>query len=184
MKRSSEREKMRARTRKITLCGVLTALGVAIMYLGSFIDVLDLTVAVIASMFCIVAVIEAGGAWPLGIYGGTAVLSLILLPNKSPAIVYLLFAGYYPLVKEKLEGRIKLKALLYALKLVIFNIAFAATAAALVFLLSMPVEGGILAVFTFVLGNVTFVLYDLALTRLITVYVRVLRPRLTFLNKK
>ena len=154
------------------------------MYLGSFIDVLDLSVAVIASLFCIVAVIEAGRSWGYAVYGGTAILSMILLPNRSPAAVYLLFAGYYPILKERLEGRIRKKALLYAVKIAIFNVAFAAIAAVLVLVFSVPTESGLMAAALFVLGNFTFLVYDVALTRLITAYIRLLRPRLTFLNRK
>ena len=184
MKRNSERRSARIKTGRLTLCGMLTALGVAVMYLGSFLDVLDLTVPVIASLFCVVAVIEMGGAVPIAVYAATAILSAVLLPNKAPAAVYLLFAGYYPIIKEKLEGKIKNKVLRFALKMAIFNVAFAAIAAVSVFVLSIPAERGIMAVALFVLGNVTFVLYDIALTRLITTYIRVIRPRFTFLNKR
>jgi len=184
MKRRREREESRERTRKLTLCGILVSLGVAVMYLGSFIDVLDLSVAVIASLFCIVAVIEAGGGWKISVFLATAILSLILLPNKSPATVYALFTGYYPIIKEVLEGRVKGRILQYTIKLAIFNVAFAAIAAVMLLLFRLPVESGILVLTTFLLGNVTFVVYDIALTRLITVYIRVLRPRLTFLKRK
>ena len=52
------------------------------------------------------------------------------------------------------------------------------------FLLSLPFEGPLIFWATVALGNVTFVIYDIALTRLITVYLRMIRPRLSFLNKK
>ena len=184
MRRSEERAARKKRTRTVTLCGVLIALGVAVMYLGSFIEVLDLTVAVVASLFCIAAVIEVGGRWPFAIYAATAILSSLLLPNKFPAAVYLLFAGYYPMVKEKLEGRMRSRVICYAIKLLIFNVAFAAILAVSFFLLSLPFEGPLIFWATVALGNVTFVIYDIALTRLITVYLRMIRPRLTFLNKK
>ena len=67
----------------MTLCAVLSALGVVLLYLGSFIEVLDLSVALLASLAIVVLVIERGGAYPMMTYGVTALLSLLLLPNKN-----------------------------------------------------------------------------------------------------
>ena len=66
----------------MALCAVLSALGVVLLYLGSFIEVLDLSVALLASLAIVVLVIERGGAYPMMTYGVTALLSLLLLPNK------------------------------------------------------------------------------------------------------
>ena len=172
------------RTFRVALGGIFSALGVAIMYVGSFIEVLDLTVAVMASLFCIVTVIETGKRWAWSVYAVTAVLATLLLPNKFPALVYLLFAGYYPMLKEILEGKIKKKAILLTVKVIIFNLAFAAIIAVSVFVLRLPTETGFMLVALILLGNLTFVLYDIALTRLISFYIVKLRPRLSFLNRK
>ena len=183
MKGREKRRTDRSRSSRVALGGVLAGLGVAVMYLGSFIEVLDLTVAVLASLFCIVAVIEVNRKWAFGIYAATALLSILLLPNKFPALTYLLFAGFYPIVKEMLEGGIKSRAAVYALKMLIFNLSFAAIIVATVFVLRLPFYSGWMLWALIALGNLTFVVYDIALTRLITVYVVTIRPRLTFLKK-
>lgn len=46
------------RTRKLAVSAMLSALGVVILYLGSVINVLDLTMVAIASLFVFFAVIE------------------------------------------------------------------------------------------------------------------------------
>ena len=183
MRGSEKRRADKARSSRVALGGVLAGLGVAVMYLGSFIEVLDLSVAVLASLFCIVAVIEINRKWALGIYVATAVLSVLLLPNKFPAAVYLMFAGFYPILKEILEGKIRSRVAVYAVKMLIFNVAFAAIIAASVFVLRLPVYEGWMLLALILLGNVVFVVYDIALTRLITVYLVTIRPRLTFLRK-
>ena len=167
----------------MALGGILTGLSVAVMYLGSFIEVLDLSVAVLASLFCIVAVIEINRKWAWGIYAATAILSALLLPNKFPAAVYLLFAGFYPIIKEQLEGGIRSRVLSYAVKLLVFNASFAVILVVTVFVLRLPLYSGWMLGGLIALGNLTFVIYDIALTRLITVYVVTIRPRLTFLKK-
>jgi len=179
-KRGTDRD----RAFKISMCGIMAALSVAVMYLGSIIEVLDLSVAVLASLFCIVAVIEIGSKWAWGIYGATALISAFLLPNKFPAAVYIIFAGFYPIIKEKLEGKIRPRVLSYIIKLAIFNLCFAVIVAVSVFVLRLPLEKGWMLWALIALGNVTFVVYDFALTRLITVYIVTIRPRLTFLKRK
>ena len=112
------------RTKHLTVSAMLSALSVIILALGSVMEVLDITTAVAASLLCIYAVIEIGGAYPWGIWIVTSILSLLLLPVKTPAIFYALFAGFYPILKEKLE---KLKRpISYPLKLVVFHLSLGA----------------------------------------------------------
>ena len=80
----------------ITVCAMLSALGVVVLYLGSFIEVLDASMSVIASLMTVIVVIEFGRSASWSIYAVTAVLSLLLLPNKSPAVMYAAFFGFYP----------------------------------------------------------------------------------------
>ena len=67
------------------------------LYLGSMVEVLDISMAVIASLICVFAVIEYGKGYPWLIFSVTAILSLLLLPNKFPAVVYGCFMGFYPI---------------------------------------------------------------------------------------
>ena len=113
----------RSDTKKLTMCAMLSALGVILLYIGSIIDVLDISMAVLASLACIIAVIEYGKSAPWAIYGVTTVLSLILLPNKTPAVFYAVFFGFYPILKEKLERKPKLVC--WMLKELVFNVCLA-----------------------------------------------------------
>ena len=97
------RDRIRKRTKYLTVSAMLCALSVIILSLGSLIEVLDITTAVLASLLCIYAVIEMGGAYPWLIWPVTSILALLLLPQKTPALFYALFAGFYPILKEKLE---------------------------------------------------------------------------------
>ena len=90
-------------TKTVTMTAIFSALGVVFLYIGSIFDFLDLTAAMAASFIVIFAVIEGGGVVPWMIYAGTAIISLLLLPNKYPAVIYLFFAGLYPMVKSYSE---------------------------------------------------------------------------------
>ena len=175
------------RTRDLSLCAILSALGVLVLFLGSLIDVLDLSAAMIASLLCIAVIFEAGRFWPWLTYSVTAILALLMLPNKIPAVIYIM-TGYYPIIKRLVE---KLpKAFAWIVKLAVFNVLLT------VFLLicssffpnvdlmlvpSIGKEYNILI--GYAVGNLVFVLYDIALKRLIGYYFFVLRDKLR-LNKR
>ncbi|MBQ8439135.1 MAG: hypothetical protein IJX19_00595 [Clostridia bacterium] len=164
------------RIKYITVSAMLCALGVILMSVGSLIEVLDLSTAVLASMLCVYAIIEIGKGYPWMIWLVTSILSLILLPIKTPAIFYALFAGFYPILKEKLE---KLsRPISWLLKLVVFHLCLGLIFLILKLFLPSALEGTdvwwmLAAIYGMAL--VCFVVYDIALTRLITFYLFRLR---------
>lgn len=168
--------KSHQRIKYITVSAMLSALGVVLMSVGSLIEVLDLSTAVLASMLCIYAVIEIRGSYPWMIWLVTSILSLILLPIKTPAVFYALFFGFYPILKEKLE---KLSTpVSWTLKLVSFHLCLALIFGVFKLFIPSALEGtGVwwMLAALYALALVCFVLYDIALTRLITFYLFRLR---------
>lgn len=165
------------RTRRLAVSAMLSALGVVIMYIGSPIEVMDISLAVIASLFCVLAVVEYGGAYPWMIFAVTAVLSVWLLPNKTPGAMYAVFFGFYPILKEKFEGRGRI--LSWVLKELVFNIGLAAMLLLFkfVFMVGEVNIGPVYIVAVVVMAELVFILYDIALTRLISLYIYRLRKR-------
>lgn len=165
-----------SRTRVTSLCAVLAALGVVLLYLGSFVEVLDLSVALLASLVIVILVIERGGTYPWMTYAVTALLSLLLLPNKVPAIVYACFMGFYPILKARIE-KLRWRGLRILIKLATFNVSVI-----LMWLLAGILVGeltlGVPVRIMWVLLNGVFLFYDYALSVLITAYLRVWRKRL------
>lgn len=155
---------------------MMAAVGVVILYLGSFVEVLDISVAVAASLIATVIVIEYGAASAWSVYGVSAILSLLLLPQKFPAVMYAFFFGYYPIVKQKIE-RMRSRVTQWVLKSLIFAVATAAMVA-FVSLFTPDAPVGILAALFAVLALFTLFVYDVALTRVISFYVFRLRHRL------
>ena len=169
---------VRMKTKYLTVSAMLSALSVVVLVLGSLVEVLDISTAVMASIFCAYAVIEMGGFYPWMIWLSTSVLGFILLPIKTPVIFYALFAGFYPILKEKLE---KLKnPISYLFKLIVFHICLTG----MVVLLWLFVPGFFtgeyfrwLPAVAYVACLVCFVMYDIALSRVITLYIVKFRHR-------
>ena len=161
---------------RIVVTGVLVALSVIILYLGCAIEVLDLTMSAIVSLLVVVIVIEMGYKYAWFAYLATSVLSLLLLPQKSPAIFYTCFMGFYPIIKSHIE-RLNSSALRWTIKLITGNLALVAMFVLLSLFVPDEFEGGLILVATYILGIVAFVMYDVALTKLISLYFARIRDR-------
>ena len=175
--------------KKLTMGALLSAIGVALLSIGGIIQTVDLSAAAIVSFICIFAVIEMGSSYAWMIYAVTGILSAIIMPHNMGAWFFLLFFGYYPILKEKME-KLK-KPLSWALKMLLLNVALGIGLLLAAFVMYggqknffelvnsiMETDFGIAAtVGIILLVEVTFVIYDIALTRLISYYIFKLRHR-------
>jgi hypothetical protein len=164
-------------TLKISFGGLLTALSVVVMLCGSFIPYLEITLAPIVSLIILFAVIETDDKTATVIYFLTSLISLIFISNKEPVILYAFFFGYYPIVKRKTESKFRF-AVEMVIKFVVFNISIIIAYLILTFVFKIPFDltqdfyqYAVLAFF--VLFNIVFILYDFALTRVISAYMLV-----------
>ncbi len=169
---------------RVAFCGVMAALSLAFMLLGTLIPLSTFICPMLAGALAVPVVWElgAGSGWLL--YAAVSALSLILAPDKEAALLYVFLLGWYPVLRPKLM-HIRNRPLRIAVKLILFNAAVCAVYALLLFVFVSPDltaetadwTGPILAG-VLLLGNVTFLLYDLLLARLTDRYVTRLRPKL------
>lgn len=167
--------------KSITFSGLTIALIVVLMFMASIVDVLDYTISAICGILVTFILVEFGTAPALSVYAGASILSLLLVPNKINAILFLAFCGWYPFVKrylERLRGFVQLVS-----KLLVFN----ASLAVIYFITKavLLIEGVTVwwLVALVLLANFTFLLYDVLITRLIWLYVNKYRKNFKFLYK-
>lgn len=84
-------------------CGMAAALSVALMLLGAVVPVLMFIAPAAASLLIATVCIECGMKMALTAYGAVSLLSLLFVPDKEVALVFVFLLGYYPLVKPKFE---------------------------------------------------------------------------------
>ena len=174
---------MREKSRKMALCGMMCALGTAVMLLGGVIPLATFCCPALAGIVLLPVMMEAGRKMALGAYAAIAALSLMLCPDKEAALVFA-FLGYYPVMKWSLE-RIRSKVLRLTAKLAVFDLAMLAQLALLAWVLNMhqavaeyaQMTKAMLIAFV-LLANVTMLLYDRMLSVMAFVYIRKLRPKL------
>lgn len=165
-------------TGKIALCGLMAALSVVILFLTGVIPTATIALPGLAGCCLIPVVAELGLSWGYGTYAVCAVLALLIAPDREAALVYVLLLGYYPVLYGQL-AKIKQKPLRVAVKLLLLNAAAGLEIFLSVWVLHIPLEGGwIFLLVYWVLLNVVFLVYDLALRRAIDFYFARVRPRL------
>ncbi len=160
--------------KQLALGGVLAALAVVLLLLGGVIPIGTYIAPMLASLPLIVLLAELPKGLCLGWYAVVAILGVMLCPDKETAFVFV-FLGWYPVAKPALDRLPRLPRI--AAKLLVFNLAVAALYALLILVFRLEAlvqeakETGLaLLLVLLVLGNVTFLLYDILLNRLTVLY--------------
>ena len=168
MRRTNKQK--RAVVLKISVCGVISALSYCLLAIGSIVEIFDFSAVVIASVGVVFCVVEMGYSYAALTCAVTSLISFLLLPaSRFPALVYMLFGGIYPIIKSLAEKTKKPISIL-------LKFLFSNASAALIWIITswiMPETEhiGKLMLVTFVLlMNLAFWLYDVFITRIVTMY--------------
>ena len=151
----------------MALGGVMAALAVVIMSMGSLIPVATYVCPMLCMLILQMVLASCGRRVAWAWYGVVAILSLLMAPDKEAAAVFV-FLGYYPIIKpwlDKRKGKWIWKLLLfnavvlvmYWLLINLFGMAYIAS--------EFSELGAVMTVVTLLLGNVTFFLVDIVLGR-------------------
>lgn len=185
MKRSSSKT-----ATVISICGLFAALSVVIM-LASFLGVTTYAVPAISGALLIILYLEFGVKNAFTVYLAVSVLSFLIC-EKEAALCYIFFFGYYPILKAFIE-KIHNKTIQWIIKIGLFSLSFFIVTVLGVLFLDIPLSEmsmgmGIYGIIGFAVAlEIMFVVYDIAMTRVITLYLVKYREkfrRMMKLNKK
>ncbi|NLJ31670.1 MAG: hypothetical protein GX424_08740 [Clostridiales bacterium] len=168
------------RTVCVSFCGVVTALCTALMFFTGLIPVGTYAFPAMAGALMIVIVVEMGTAWAWPVYAASSILSYLIAGDREASLLFILFFGYYPILKAVIE-RHKKGFVSYLLKFIVFNAAMIAEYFISITVLSVPQEsfylfGVNLAVVFLAAGNLVFAVYDFGISSLVVAYYRRLHP--------
>ena len=174
---------MLKRTYKIAFGGVIAALSAVLMFLTGIIPFGTYALPALAGMALVTVVIELGSRFAFAVYAVVSVLSALFVPDKEAAMFFIIFLGFYPILKGIIEGKIRARYAQYIIKLILFNACMVASYFIGKFLLSIPDESfvvfGIFLPYLFLaLGNVFFILYDFCITVVVNQYFSRLRGKI------
>ena len=168
---------------KLAFCGIFTAFGVILLLMTGLFPMAEFALPAIAGLLPVVLVIESEKKYAVLTFFATAILGAILCPLKESALYYAAFLGFYPIVKssfEQCKSRItewlcKICLFVVMAFLILFAGCFLGFfSAAALLAMGIPLLCGSALLFL-----AAFIVYDLAVTRLISGYLFLLRPRIS-----
>lgn len=149
--------------------GMLTALGVLLIYLSSILPTSRMFLEGLTSCLILASIILMGTKNSIAVYAATAVLSFLVCGVRLATISYVLVFGLYGFAKYYIEGLDKI-VLEYVLKLLYFNACLA-----VLFMISklfMPnlfdIEAAIYIIA--IAAQVVFLIYDYMLSAFATYF--------------
>ncbi|MCL2087926.1 MAG: hypothetical protein FWH14_00440 [Oscillospiraceae bacterium] len=161
---------------RVALCGMIGALSSAIMFFGGIFPFSYFVMPAIAGTVFIPIVIETGRRWALMTYTTVSLVSAIIVFDKFPVLIFIMFFGFYPILKSFIEG-IKEIITVYAIKFALFNtVVFLCyyTVTSVIVVSEIADElaeyNRVLLMAFLVLANVAFLMYDMALTSIVSIY--------------
>ena len=165
---------MKEKSKALAYGALSVSVAVVLLYLGSFMPTARLALLCISSLGVVLMQLRFNRGKALTAFAATAVLALLLLPDKSMALSYVLLPGWYPLIKLRLE-RLASPLLRFGAKLLTAN---------LVLLPALILGRNYLADVPFALWQIfvgcelMFLIYDYALTQIILLYMRKIAGRI------
>lgn len=174
----------RKRSFRIAFSGLVCSLSLVVLFMTGIIPFATYSLPCIAGFLLVTTMVECGDSWAWLSFAAISFLAMILTPDREAALMYIIFFGYYPMVKKYLE-MIPSRLLEWASKLALFIGAIAGGYFAAVHLFGMEYLleeanefGKYSLLVMLVLGVLVFLLYDIALSRLISVYILYLRKKI------
>lgn len=165
---------------RIAFCAAVAALEIILLLIAGLVRVGTYACPCFAGMLTIAIVIEYRVKWSLGVYFTAAVLSFFLTGDKEAALLFAVFFGYYPILKNVLESRLKNAVVRWVIKFAVFNAAMTGSFFAAMYLLGIPAAEfeifGVYVPWIFLLiASIFFPIYDLAVNVFVRFYVQRLR---------
>ncbi len=172
-------------TKKITFCAIMSALATVIM-LVSYFPYFTYAVPAVAGLCVMVVVIEIGCKWAFLSYLSSAFLAFLFAETESK-LIYICFFGFYPIIKSLIE-KLEKTVIEWIIKFLVFNfcVILLYSVFAEVLMLSFEDIGKFAeygALVLLLLGNIVFVVYDIAVSRLAGTYLNRLHPKIEKLLK-
>ena len=158
----------------VALGGVMAAGSVALLWLACAAPSGRTGLTACAGLFPLAATLYAGRRLGYLCWSASSLLGLLMLPDKGVALLFAAFLGVYPVVKGRLET-LERRTVEWGLKLSWFELTLTLFWFVFETLFGLPewLAGNALLVYG--LGSAIFVIYDIGLSRLITL----LRTRLS-----
>ncbi len=160
---------------KCAIGGIVAALSLVLMISVAVIPFLTYALPALAGALIIFIVVEIDKKWAFGVYATVAILGMILVPDKEVAVMYLALFGYYPIFKALIESKFPV-VIEWIIKILSFVLTMAGSYYLMMKFMGVTIdeteEWGVMAYPILLgMGTFAFILYDIALTKMISLYI-------------
>ncbi|RGB69799.1 MULTISPECIES: hypothetical protein [Oscillospiraceae] len=169
---------------QVAMGGICASLCLFLMFMTCMFPFTQFAFPALAGIVLIAVVFENGRPTATLVYVAVSILSLIIVPVKEAAFLFVGFFGYYPIIKSKLE-QLRPRLIEYLVKFLIFNASVIGCYAILIYIMGIDEvleETGMFGQYSLLvlilLGNIMFIIYDFAITNLTYVYTSWFRPKI------
>ena len=145
-------------TKKLTFSALSCGLSLVLLYIASLIQTGTLAIQYAVGLAVMLTVSQCGIIYGFSAYAATGLLCLILLPDKSAAISYLIYFGSIPLMKFFAEKCPRI--LEWIIKLIFINIFICG----LYFVFRTVVLTALPFVYLWIGALISAIIYDLLLS--------------------
>lgn len=166
---------MRHTIKRLSVCSMLTAVSVVILYLASVIPSGRLALCAVSAILPALVILLYDVKWAVLVYTAVSFIALVLLPSRTVSLVYALILGHYTITKSLIERRASTLTG-WILKLVVFNAGVLAIYLLYTYLFLSDLPYAVWVFFA--LGSVVFVVYDIVLSRFINEFLLKIAERL------
>jgi hypothetical protein len=161
---------------KCAVGGIVAALSLVLMISVAIIPFMTFALPALAGAFIVFVVIEIDKKWAVGVYAAVAILGIFLVPEKEVAVLYLAFFGYYPILKAVIESKTG-TVVGWILKILTFEITMIVSYWLMIKFMGVTIdemdEFGVWAIPMLLgLGTFAFIMYDIAISKLIILYLK------------
>lgn len=167
----------------IAYCGIAIALSIVVMF-AALIPAMTYVIPAISGIVIWTISEQANKKWAILAYVAASFLIFLMIPEMESKVYFILFFGYYPIIRDFLE-KLKPKPIAWLAKFAVFNaaiiIAYNIVAPiigadkiiqGLEFLGDMALLGCLAA------ANVAFLCYEICLSSIMYAFKKWLKPRL------
>ena len=153
---------------RVALGGIVASLCIVLMFMSGVLPVLYIAAPMLAGMLMIILAEEVSVPWAWLTYTAVSLLSMIVSFDKEAALMFVLFFGYYPILRPSLM-KLPLRSVRLACKLVLYNLFLAADVLITIYVLGLPSfddYSRAMMITLGVLANLLFLSYDMLLSRM------------------
>ncbi|WP_026894041.1 hypothetical protein [Clostridiisalibacter paucivorans] len=162
----------------LAFSGIITVLIIIGLYISSITPTNRIFFFCLSTVFISIVLIEYGTRLSIILYGSSAILGLILVPNKLIMVAYIIFFGYYGILKYYIE-RLNNILIEWVIKIIIFNLGMFLIYVIVLYAIGLKVDiSKIFIITNIIIGEIIFIVYDYVYSIIITLYINKLRKKI------